>query len=119
MIGDTIPVTYNAVVKTLSKVNQDGYSAEYFLDDSINLMRFYLTVKHTLPSKSNLGESHLMKLLVDYLDATGAIVRKASSWTVMRTDNSAQDMVTSQRVQAALLTATTVANTNKMLGRES
>jgi predicted DNA-binding protein (UPF0251 family) len=119
MIGDTIPVTYNSVVKTLAKVNQDGYSADYFLDDSANLMRFTLKVSHTLPTKTNPGESHLMKLSVEELDATGAVIRISHSWGVLRCDLAAQSMTVSQRTQAALLTALTVANTNKMLGRES
>lgn len=119
MIGDTIGITYNAVAKTLVKVNQDGYGAEYYLDDAANLMRFSLIVKHTLPSAKNAGESHMMKLSVTFLDANGNPIRTAVSHGVMKTDTVAQDLVSSQRVQAAFLTAFTTANTNKMLGRES
>lgn len=119
MIGDTIGITYNAVAKTLAKVNQDGYSADYFLDDSANLLRFTMKISHTLPTKTNPGESHLMKLSVEELDASGTVIRTAHSWGVLRTDGAPQSLVLSQRTQAALLTALTVANTNKMLGRES
>jgi hypothetical protein len=117
MIGDTIGITYNAVAKTLNKVNQDAYGADYYLDDTT--MRFYISVKHTIPSRGKFGESHLMRLNVEYLDAGGVLLRTASAWTVIRTDDANQDYVTSQRVVAALLTATTTANTNKLLGRES
>ncbi len=120
MIGDSIVVVYNTVNKTLKKVNQDFYGAEYYLDDASNLMRFNLFIKHTIPKKGVPGESHLMKLSVDYLDATsGAVTRTASSWGVMRTDLQTQDLVSSQRTQAALLTAWDAATTTKMLGRES
>lgn len=120
MIGDTIGITYNSVAKTLVKVNQDSYGAEYYLDDASNLMRFALTVKHTIPKKGSPGESHLMKLSVDFLDnVTGAVIRTTSSWGVMRSDVTSQDLVSSQRVQAAFLTAWTSTNTTKMLGRES
>lgn len=120
MIGDTIGITYNAVAKTLVKVNQDFFGAEYYLDDASNNMRFTIQVKHTIPAKGKFGESHLMKLNVDFLDATsGAIIRSVPVWGVMRTDGNNQDLVSSQRVQAAFLTAYTSGNTTKMLGRES
>lgn len=119
MIGDTIAITYNAVVKTLNKINQDNYGAEYFLDDSANLMRFTISVKHTIPAVGKYPESHLMRLDVSYLDAAGLVIRTASSWGVMKTDTAIQDLTSSQRTQAAFLTAWTVTNTNKLLGRES
>lgn len=119
MIGDTIGITYNAVAKTLVKVNQDNYGADYFLDDSANLMKFYLKNRHTIPGKGKFGESHLMRLDVEILDSTGAVVRTANSWGVMQTADNTQDLVTSQRTQAAFLTAWTAANTTKLLGRES
>lgn len=119
MIGDTIGITYNAVAKTLNKINQDNYGADYYLDDSTNLMKFRISVKHTIPAAGKFPESHLMRLDVDFLDALGAVTRTATSWMVMKTDSATQDLVSSQRVQAAALTAWTVGNTNKMLGRES
>jgi len=61
----------------------------------------------------------LMRLDVDFLDAAGTLIRTGTSWGVMKTDAAQQDLVTSQRVQAAFLTAWTVTNTNKLLGRES
>lgn len=34
MFGDTIAITINSVAKTLNKINQDGYSAEYLLKET-------------------------------------------------------------------------------------
>ena len=45
MLGDTITVTINAVAKTLSKINQDGYASEYFLKEALS--EFRLRVRHT------------------------------------------------------------------------
>lgn len=122
MIGDTIALTYNAVAKTLVKINQDSYSSEYYLDDSANLMKFTMTVNHQFPKngKGNI-ESHLMKLAISFLNSvTPSIVdRTTSSWVVMRTDGGLQDFTQSKRSMACLLTGATVANTDKMLGRES
>lgn len=119
MIGDTIGITYNAVAKTLVKVNQDSYGADYFLDDSANLMKHYLKVRHTIPARGKFGESHMMRLDIEFLDANGVVIRTASSWGVLYTNDNTQDLVTSQRTQAAFLTALTAGNTTKMLGRES
>jgi len=119
MIGDTIGITYNAVAKTLNKVNQDSYGADYYLDDSTNLMKFRISVRHTIPATGKFPEQHMMRLDIDYLDANGLVTRTASSWGVMKTDIAPQDTVSSQRTQAAFLTAWTVTNTNKLLGRES
>lgn len=119
MIGDTIAVTYNAVSKTLNKVNQDSYGADYYLDDSANLMRFFIKVRHTIPARGKSGESHMLRLDVEHYDANGVLLRTASAWKVIVTNDGVQDYVSSQRVQAALLTAETTTNTNKILGRES
>lgn len=119
MIGDTIAFTYNAVAKTLVKVNQDSFTAEYYLDDTANLMRFSLFVKHTIPATGKIGESHLVRLDTSYYDVAGLLLRTASSWTVMSTNSGFQDLVSSQRTQAALLTITVPATTDKVLKRES
>lgn len=121
MIGDSIAVTYNSVAKTLQKINQDNYGAEYFLDDvATSGIRFTLTVKHTIPARGAFGESHVMKLKCEFVNATTFLIdRTCSSWGVLRTDDGLQDLTSSQRVQAALLTALTAGNTTKMLGRES
>lgn len=119
MIGDTIGITYNAVAKTLSKVNQDSYGADYYLDDSTNLMRFYLKIRHTIPARGKSGESHMLRLDVEFYDSAGTLLRTVSAWNVMVTNDGVQDYTSSQRVQAAMLTAATTANTNKLLGRES
>lgn len=119
MIADPISITYNAVVKSLNKINQDSYGSVYYLDDTTNLMRFTMTVKHTIPAAGKFPESHLMRLDVEHLNADGSLLRKVSSWGVTKTDSNTQDLVSAQRAIAAFLTAYTTTNTNKMLGRES
>lgn len=117
MIGDTIGITFDAVAKTLTKVNQDNYGATYYLEDGTR--RFTLNVKHTIPAKGKPGESHLMRLDVEVYDAEGVLQRTASAWSVIRTDNGSQDSAESIDVTAALLTAFTPTNYTKMIGRES
>lgn len=119
MIGDTIGFTYNAVAKTLVKINQDKMSAEYYLDDTANLMRFYALITHTIPAVGKTGESHMIRLQVDHYDALGSLIRSVQAWKSFSTKVGTQDLVSSQRLQAALLTIETVANTDKVLKRES
>jgi hypothetical protein len=45
MYGDTITVTVNAVAKAMSKINQDSYSSEYFLKESLG--EFRLRIRHS------------------------------------------------------------------------
>jgi hypothetical protein len=119
MIGDTVAVTYNAIVKTLNKINQDNYGSNYFLDDAANLMKFTLTVKHTIPPKGKFGESHLARLDVDHYDASSVLLRTATAWGVIKTDNGNQDSTSSSRVALALQTFMTSTNIGKLVGRES
>lgn len=119
MLTEPISITYNAVAKSLVRINQDAYSSVYYLDDSANLMRFTLTVKHTVPAAGKYPESHMARLDVDILNADGSLQRTVSSWGVMKTDSNTQDLTTSQRVQAAFVGFWVAANTTKLLGRES
>lgn len=119
MIGDTIGLTYNTVAKTLNKVNQDSYGADYYLDDSANLMRFFLKIRHTIPARGKYGESHMIRLDVEFYDSAGNLLRTVGTWGSTSTLDGVQDYVSAQRVIAAFLTAYTTTNTNKVLGRES
>lgn len=117
MIGDTVGITYATVAKTLVKINQDNYGANYYLDDSADL-KFRLTVKHTIPAVGVAGESHLCRLDVDHYSA-GVLVRTASAWAVIRTDVGVQDSTKSKDAALALQTFMTSANITKVVGRES
>lgn len=117
MIGDTFPITYDSVLKTLVKVNQDNYGSEYFLEDGTN--RFTVTVKHTIPKKGSSGESHMARLDVEHYDGDGVLVRTCSSWTVVRTDVGIQDSASSELGANALLAELDAALITKLVGRES
>jgi len=117
MIGESIAITYNGVSKTLPRLNQDNFGATYFLEDG--QLRYNLNVKHTIPQKGKPGESHLVRLDVEHYDAVGVLLRTASAWTVIRTDNGIQDKTSSDRATSALQSFLTAANITKIIGRES
>lgn len=120
MLGDTFAITYNAVAKTLQKVSVGNYTATYYLDDSANHMIFTASVKHTIPGRGQPGESHLVRLDVQLLDASGVLLRTVSSWIVIRTDDGTQDTVQADYCVNALLGwASTGTNIEDVVARES
>jgi hypothetical protein len=117
MIGDTIALTYNAGTVTLTRINQDNYGAEYF--GSSGNDKFTINVKHTIPARGKPGESHLARLDVEHYDATGVLLRTASAWTAIRTDNGIQAATNSENATKALTAFLSAANITKLVNRES
>lgn len=117
MIGDTIALTYNAGTVTLTRANQDNYGAEYFGESGND--KFSLNVKHTIPGRGKPGESHLARLDVEHYDAAGVLLRTASAWAVIRTDQGIQNKTNSENAAKALTAFLSAANITKLVGRES
>jgi hypothetical protein len=117
MIGDTVALTYNAGTVTLNRINQDNHGAEYYAASGND--RFTLSVKHTIPGRGKPGESHLARLDVEHYDAAGVLLRTASAWTVIRTDNGIQTAVNLENAAKALTAFLTAANITKLVNRES
>lgn len=116
MLGETISITYDAVAKVLSRVKQDGYGAEYYLDDSTK--RFTVIVKHTVPPTGKAGENHLVRLDIEHI-TDSVVTRKSSSWSVIRTDVGLQDSKTSEDTAKALTGFLNAATITKIVGRQS
>jgi hypothetical protein len=125
MIGDTIAITHDGNARTLVKVNQDGYGADYYLAVPASNLKYYIEVRHTVPKSKaitkSFPESHMMKLKIEYTGDTtdSGLFRTDSVWGVIRTDNAGQISSDSVLATAAFLTAFSTTNTTKMIGRES
>lgn len=123
MLGDTISVTFNTVAKTLNRVRQDGYAAEYFLDDRATSNRtFAMNVKHTIPAaRGGDGESHLVRLDVDQYDSASPyeFLRRTSAWIAIRTDSNTQDQAEAENAAEAVVDFLSDATITKVVGRES
>lgn len=117
MLDNTISITYNAVSKTLSRIKDDGYSSDYYLDDGTE--KYSLSVKHTIPSRGEPGESHLVRLDVEHYDGTGEFLRTSSAWTVVKTFDGVQDTVAGNRTANALIGLLDTTFVAKILNRES
>lgn len=97
MIGDTIVFTVNAVAKTLNKINQDSYSAEYFLRESA--AEYTAKVSHQIPKGNATVEVHTIRFeVVDIVD--GVKSNPMACWLNIKTDGVADATVLEQRAQA-------------------
>lgn len=75
-------------------------------------------MKHTIPARGASGESHLVRLDVEVYDAAGVLLRTASAWTVIRTDNGIQDPEESEDAAEAVVDFLSDANITKIVGRQ-
>lgn len=97
MIGDTITFTVNAVAKVLNKINQDSYSADYFLREAS--AEYTARVSHQIPKGSQTVEIHTVRFeVVDIVD--GVRSKPMSVWLNMKTDGVADATTLEQRAQA-------------------
>lgn len=121
MFADTITITINAVPKTLTRVNQDGYSSEYLLRGSDD--EFRLTIRNTsFVDKARGGKKvdrhtcQLIQTVFPVAPATVSTIRKA--YVVL--ENEAADGVTLPlQFDLGYMAFFTSANITKMLNWES
>jgi hypothetical protein len=119
MFADPLSITYNAVAKSLAKVNQDGGGSDYFLDDTaLTETKFRLSVRHTIPARGQAGESHLIRLDAERYPA-GVYTRMDSAWFVAKSFDTAQSITSHHYLANALVGALTSANVLKLLSREN
>lgn len=122
MLGDTIILTVNAVAKAMNKINQDAYSAEYALFDTLE--KWSLKVSHKKDKANSAGVVY-SRHVIDFTQTVYAVagvspekIRRNYS-TFVCVDG---DSVAENQLIAALnvyLAASSGANTIKMLNWES
>lgn len=80
MLGDTITITIDGSPKVLSKINQDSYSGEYFLKESLGEFRLNVRhVKDSVKAGANKRDRHslvLVHTIYPVVPATAATVRQ-------------------------------------------
>lgn len=115
--ADPMAITYNAVAKSLVRVNQDNTGSDFFKDDGT--LKFGASIRHTIPKRGGFGESHMIRLDVDEHDANGIYVRRGSVWTVAKTFDATQNSTNLGYALNALVGFLTTANVAKLLAREN
>lgn len=114
--SDPLVITYNAVAKSLNRVNQDNNGSTFFLDDGTE--KFTLTIAHTVPAPGVPGESHLLRLDVDHYNSEGVYQRRVSTWMVSKAPDGSQVTADHDLAAQALVDLATDANIDKLLGRQ-
>jgi hypothetical protein len=113
---DPMAITYNAVVKNLIRTNQDSNGSDWFYDGITE--KFAMTVRHTIPPKGGVGESHMIRFDTEYYDANSIYLRKGSVWLAAKSYDSAQNSTTLKYSTSALVSFLASGIQDKLLARE-
>jgi len=122
MFSDTLTVTINAVAKTLTRINQDKYSSEYFLRETTGEYRMrlrntsYLDKTRPVPVTVDRHNVELIQTLYPVAPSVNSIVRKA--YAVVENDRG-DTIVDPVKVWAGTLAFITEANLTKLANFES
>lgn len=116
-LGDPISLAWNAGTVTMNRMDSPSHGGVYYGESGVR--KFTLTVKHTIPDRGKAGESHLCRLDVEVYDANGVLLRTASAWSVIRTDQGVQDQEESEDAAEALVDFLTDGNITKIVGRQN
>lgn len=122
MLSEPLSVTVGSDVISMSRINQDNYSAVYYGVSTDGLRRYTAQVRHTLPTANSKTESHLARLDCEVVDTDGAVLGTRSVWVVPKVSGFAQiesDMVNLYTGLTTLLEASTNAVLKGILGRQS
>lgn len=114
--SDPLSFSYNGASVTMNRINQDNYGAVYYGEATDR--KLTLTVKHTIPSRGQAGESHMVRLDVEQY-AAGEYVRTTSAWSVIRTDDATQDLEEAEDAMEAIVDFLSDANVTKLATRQS
>jgi len=120
MFADTITVTINSVAKVLNRINQDGYSSEYFLRSSTDDFRLRLRNStyndKTRGVKVDRHNIELIHTIYPVAPATLSTIRK--HYSVLEND-STDTIADVSKFAAGVCAFQTEANYLKMLNWES
>lgn len=121
MFADTITITINANAKVLNRINQDGYSSEYFLREATGEFRLRLrNTSYTDKTRSGLKvDRHNVELVQTLYPAVPTDPSKIRKWyTVFENDNG-DTIVDPAKFVVGGAAFLTEANVTKLLNWES
>lgn len=124
MLDNSFILTIDTEDITLTRVNQDTFTSQYFGESETVVsgasVKLDLSVKHTIPARAEQGESHLVRLDATVLqDYAGAESNTTSVWMVIKTTDGAQNTAFASQLMTALRGLATTAIVDRIIGRES
>ena len=120
MFSDTLTVTINAVAKNLVRINQDRYSSEYFLRETLG--EFTLKIRNTSyidKTRKVTVDRHNIELVHNVYPVAPALVGILRKAYVVFENDRGDTIVDPVKTAAGLLAFNTEANLTKMANRES
>jgi hypothetical protein len=120
MFSDTLTITINSVAKVLTRINQDGYSSEYYLKGALD--DFRLKLRNSTYTDKNRGvkvDRHNIEFVhtvFPVAPATNSTIRKY--YSVVEND-ATDDSVAIAKFGAGITAFQTEANITKLLNWES
>lgn len=120
MFTDTITITINAVAKVLNRINQDGYSSEYYLKGTLDEYRLKLrNTKYTDKARGQVVDRHNVELVhVVYPTTLLPLGIQRKFYSVQENDNT-DIIVDNAKFGAGSAAFLTEANITKLLNWES
>lgn len=120
MLGDSVVVTINAVAKTLNKINQDGYTSEYFLREATQEFRMKIRHSKDRPTTSGVQvDRHNVELTQTIYAVAPATVHKVRRCYCVITNENSDDATQLGYLQSGLNGFMTAANVTKFANWES
>lgn len=122
MFSDTLTITINSVAKTLTRINQDKYSSEYFLRETTGEFRLklrntsYTDKTRPVPVTVDRHNVEFVQTLYAVAPALNSTVRKA--YAVVENDRG-DTIVDPVKVWAGTMAFITEANLTKLANFES
>jgi len=120
MFSDTLTVTINAVAKNLVRINQDRYSSEYFLRETLG--EYVLRIRNSTyldKSRKISVDRHNIELIQTIYPVAPNLVNTQRKAYVVFENDRGDTIVDPVKMTAGLLAFNTEANLTKMANRES
>lgn len=120
MFGDTLAITIDGSAKTLNKINQDGYAAEYLLKEATGEYRLKITHKTFSDlARAVTTNRHFVDFsytIYPVAPATRSTIRHAY---VVLEDQTGDDLVTFLKLALGFMAFFTNVNNTKLVNWES
>jgi len=91
MLAESITLTNGTNNTVFTKRREGNFSSEYRGVTDITGEICILTVNHTLPGRGQPNESHLVKVVIQHLDANGDYSHSTQGHVVLKTLDNIQD----------------------------
>nr|UJQ85267.1 MAG: hypothetical protein 2 [Leviviridae sp.] len=123
MFADPAVITINGVAKSLTRINQDGYSSEYVLRNALDEYRLFIRNKPRIDKKRGVSldrhEVDLIHTIFPVAPATTSTIRKVYAVVENQQGDTLTDPVLTAAGLFGYLTATSNANLTKLMNSES